>query len=72
MLREAILSLIMATFPHDGGVGVSTGSTTAPWYVRRVEDFIVAHARDDLSLDDMLQAAAGISARALHKGFRRY
>lgn len=39
--------------------------------VRRAEEFIIAHLKDPLTIGD-IAAAAGISARSLHRNFRRH
>ncbi len=42
-----------------------------PHYLARARDFIQAHARDDLHLED-IEEAAGVSRFKLFEGFRRY
>ncbi len=46
-------------------------STAAPYYVRRAEEFMLAHASECLTLHD-IAAAAGIGVRSLHNGFRHF
>lgn len=43
----------------------------APFYVRRAENFMIAHAEEDISLG-LLADHAGVSVRTLTAGFRRY
>jgi AraC-like DNA-binding protein len=43
----------------------------APYYVRRAEEFIDAHLTSDIGVVDIVRAA-GVSARALQYGFRRW
>ena len=43
----------------------------APYYVSRVEDYIDAHLREDITMDDFV-AVAGCSARAIFHGFKQY
>lgn len=43
----------------------------APWYVKRVEEFIDLHAEKPLKISDMTEVA-GVSERTLYNGFRRW
>lgn len=43
----------------------------APHHVRRVEQFIIAHAAEPVTLDQLVDVS-GVSARALFDGFRRF
>ena len=49
----------------------TAGQTAAPFFVRRVEQFIEEHACDAIALAD-LTGVAGVSTRALQTGFRRF
>jgi transcriptional regulator GlxA family with amidase domain len=58
--------------PHNKTRAIeAAGQTTAPFFVRRVEQFIEEHARDTIALAD-LTGVAGISTRALQTSFRRF
>ena len=46
-------------------------SSAAPYYVRRVESYIRDHAGEQITTDDLV-SAAGVSARSLYDGFRRF
>jgi transcriptional regulator GlxA family with amidase domain len=58
--------------PHNKSHAIdNAGKATAPFFVRRAEQFIEEHACDAIALDD-LAGVAGVSARALQMGFRRF
>jgi len=71
-IEEALQRLLLAAVPHNYSDLFDTlPSSPAPYYVRRVEDYIREHARDPISLEEMI-AVSGVSARSLHAGFRRF
>lgn len=71
-MAESLIALILHTIPHNLAADFqSEGSAAAPYYVHRAEAFMAAHAGDDLTLGD-IAAASGVSARALHRGFRSF
>jgi len=71
-IEEALQRLLLAAVPHNySDLFEAPQSSPAPYYVRRVEDFIRGHARDPITLDEMI-AVSGVSARSLHAGFRRF
>lgn len=43
----------------------------APYYIKRVEDYIQAHTAESITIES-LAARAGVSARTLFAGFQRY
>jgi AraC-like DNA-binding protein len=45
--------------------------TIAPFYIKRVEEFIHAHAAEPLTIENLAERA-GVSARTLFAGFQRY
>jgi AraC-like DNA-binding protein len=71
-LAESLIALVLHTMPHSLAPDLaSERSTATPYYVHRAEAFMAAHARDDLTLGEIAKAA-GVSARALHRGFRAF
>ena len=71
-LTEALLSILLHSLPHDRrGEFEKPVSPAAPFYVRRAEDYIRANLRREIGLAD-IATAAGVSARALNKGFRSF
>lgn len=72
MLAELFAVTLIESLPHNHSAAVAlTGSETgiAPWYVKRVEEFIDLHADKDIRIGDMT-AVAGVSERTLYNGFR--
>ncbi len=64
------LQLLLRQMPNSARDALDRpASRAAPFYVRRVEEFIRLNAADPIRVRDMV-AVAGASARALLKGFR--
>lgn len=71
-VEQALQRLLLAAVPHNHSELFNTpAAAPAPYYVRRVEEFIRHHAEDPITLDEMI-AVSGVSARSLHTGFRRF
>jgi AraC-like DNA-binding protein len=71
-ITSGLVSLLLASMPHNKTRAIeAAGQTTAPFFVRRVEQFIEEHARDAIALAD-LTGVAGVSTRALQTSFRRF
>lgn len=71
-VEETLQRLLLAAVPHNHSDLFNTQSAgPAPYYVRRVEEFIHERGQDSISLEDMI-AISGVSARSLHAGFRRF
>lgn len=71
-IEEALERLLLASVPHShSDVYNRSESSAAPFYVRRAEEYIRAHAHEPVSLGDLIEAS-GVSARSLHAGFRRF
>ena len=71
-VEQALQRLLLAAVPHNHTELFDTPvSTPAPFYVRRVEEFIHQHASDPITLEEMI-TVSGVSARSLHTGFRRF
>jgi AraC-like DNA-binding protein len=71
-VASGLVSLLLASMPHNKSHAIDTaGKATAPFFVRRAEQFIEEHACDAIALAD-LTGVAGVSARALQTGFRRF
>lgn len=71
-IEDALKRLLLVAVPHNHS-DLFNGSVAcpAPFYVRRVEEFVRAHAEDPVSLAEMVEVS-GVSARSLHAGFRRF
>ena len=72
-VASGLVSILLASMPHNKirAIGAAADRAIAPFFVRRVEKFIEQHALDDIALAD-LTGVAGVSARALQTGFRRF
>lgn len=60
----------MRSHSYSEWVGRETRAPS-PGYVKRAEDYMLAHADEDVAMADLC-AAAGVSASALFRGFRRF
>ncbi|WP_239018272.1 AraC family transcriptional regulator [Sphingomonas flavalba] len=69
MLGRLLLSAVLHN--HSDDYLSDSGSTAVPYYVRRAEELIRERYADPLTLSDLI-AAAGVSGRSLHLGFRRF
>jgi AraC-like DNA-binding protein len=71
-IQDTLKRLLLAAVPHNYSEEFNATPTgVAPYYVRRVEEFIRAHATEPISLADMIEVSS-VSARSLHAGFRRF
>jgi AraC-like DNA-binding protein len=71
-IARGLVSILLASMPHNKMRAVEApASSIAPFYVRRVEQFIEEHVREAIALAD-LSGAAGVSTRALQMGFRQF
>jgi AraC-like DNA-binding protein len=71
-VEDTLKRLLLAAFPHNhSDLFNAPPSGPAPYYVRRVEEYVSAHAEEAISLADMIEIS-GVSARSLHAGFRRF
>ncbi len=71
-VASGLVSLLLTSMPNNKKRAIETASkATAPFFVRRVEQFIEEHARDTIALAD-LTGVAGVSTRALQTSFRRF
>ena len=72
-VASGLVALLLTSMPHNKirAIEAATDRTVAPFFVRRVEQFIEEHARDVITLSD-LTSIAGVSTRALQMSFRRF
>lgn len=74
-LAELLAVTLIENLPHNfsqtiAGDTKSAGGV-APWYVRRVEEYIELHADQPLTIRDMTEVS-GVSERTLFNGFRTW
>ena len=71
-VEQTLHRLLLAAVPHNhSDLFHSPASAAAPYYVRRVEEFIDSYLCEPIALDEMIEVS-GVSARSLHAGFRRF
>jgi len=71
-VASGLVALLLTSMPNNKQRAIEAASQpAAPFFVRRVEQFIEEHARDTIALAD-LTGIAGVSTRALQTGFRRF
>lgn len=71
-VEDSLKRLLLAAVPHNySDLFNAAPAGPAPYYVRRVEEYIRNHAREPISLVELIEVS-GISARSLHAGFRRF
>lgn len=69
-LERALVIMLLAGLRHNEQEEFSRRNVgPAPYYIRRAEEYIRAHAREDLTVEGIAQAA-GTSARSVFYGFR--
>jgi AraC-like DNA-binding protein len=71
-LDATMMALMLASFPHRFSERYDRAAEPcAPYYVFRAEDYIRAHLREPISIEDMA-TASDVSVRSLFNGFRRF
>ena len=71
-LERGLISGLLANLPHNYSAQLRHScDSAAPYYVRRAIDYVHAHLREPI-LPQALADAAGVSARSLYYGFRRW
>jgi AraC-like DNA-binding protein len=71
-VAATLASLLLAAIPHNGQRALAVASSpAAPFFVRRVEEYIHEHACEAVGLAD-LTAVARVSTRSLQMAFRRF
>ena len=71
-VASGLVALLLTSMPHNKTPAIEAAADrpVAPFFVRRVEQFIEEHARDMITLTD-LTGIAGVSTRALQMSFQR-
>lgn len=71
-LDATMMALMLASFPHRFSERYDRAAAPcAPYYVYRAEDYIRAHLREPISIEDLV-TASDVSMRSLFNGFRRF
>jgi AraC-like DNA-binding protein len=70
--EQLLMNTLLSIQPHNHSDALlRRPSAAAPFYIRRAEDYIRAHAHEPLTLTE-IAANSGISPRALHRGFQEF
>jgi AraC-like DNA-binding protein len=68
---DSIAAAVLATFPNNADRPAGRTDVGTPATVRRALEFIEAHAREPLTLEEIARSA-GVGPRALQDAFRRH
>ena len=73
LAERTLFLLLLAAVRNNYSQAIAEGgsSPAAPYYVRRVEDYIRSHAREQIGTADLVKIG-GASARSLYHGFRKF
>ena len=70
--ERLLLHIVLKSVPHEYADDVrERRNEVAPYYVRRAEKFIDDHMDDDVTIEQLIEAA-GVSARTLYYGFKQH
>lgn len=70
--EQTLMSLLLGAQPHNYRDAIQAlERPVAPRHVARAYDYMVANAHEAITIED-LAAVTGVSARALHHGFRKF
>lgn len=71
-VEDLLITTLLSQHPHNYSQALSGPAHTPPiHYVKRAEEYILAHYSEPITVD-MLARHAAISSRSLHKGFQQY
>ncbi len=71
-LERNLLTSLLFSFNHNYLDQLkSRESTAAPKHVKQAEDFIIAHLKDHISIDDLTELT-GVSSRSIYNGFQSF
>lgn len=70
-IESALFSSLLVAQDHSMSRWVGNRSPAVPRAVKRAEDYIVAHAGEDITVTDLVEAS-GVSTRTLFESFRRF
>ena len=71
-VERVLLTMLLTGLRHSESGDLERGNHgLAPYYVKRAEAYIHEHSHDDLTIDEIAEAA-GVSPRTLFYGFKRW
>jgi AraC-like DNA-binding protein len=72
LMEQSLTMALLQAYPNDlPGLDHGRNIRLAPACVRRVEDYIAAHAAEDIAITDLIEAA-GVPGRTLFRTFRHF
>ena len=73
LAERTLLLMLLNVIPNNYKWAFAADSlcSAAPYYVRRVENYIREHASKQIGADDLV-TVGGVSARSIYHGFRRF
>jgi AraC-like DNA-binding protein len=70
--EHTLITMLLSGLRHSASEDFARpGAAAAPYYIKRAEAFIKTHLRDELTVDNIAMAA-GVSARSMFYGFKRW
>ena len=71
-LERNLLTSLLFSFNHNYMDQLrSQESTAAPKHVKQVEDYILAHLKEHITIDDLVRIS-GVSSRSIYNGFKSF
>jgi AraC-like DNA-binding protein len=71
-LEQLLVNTLLHVQPHNFSEELRNKlPNIAPRHVKRAEEYMVAHCREEVSIDHLVRVS-GVSARTLYKGFRTF
>ena len=71
-VEHTLATMLLLSFHHsESGDYCRDEKGPVPYYIKRAEDYIRSHARDEISVD-RIAAAGGVSARTMFYGFKHW
>lgn len=71
-IEQMVITTLLLCQPNNYSERLADqGPAVAPYFVRRVEDYIEEHAHEPVTIGDLAERA-GVSTRSLFSGFRKY
>lgn len=73
LAERTLLSMLLNSIPNSFNSGLisQNTSTAAPYYVRRVEQYIQQFAHEPINMQTLVEIS-GVSARSIYNGFKTY
>lgn len=70
-IEQLVVTTLLASQTHDGARPARRCTAVLPRHVRKVQDWLQAHAHEPVCVDQMAELA-GVSVRSLYEGFRQF